>query len=161
MKQRTLRFTAFAMGIALTLGAVFYVQYSAFAHCQIPCGIYDDPARFTQLRENVTTIEKSMKLIEELSKDPSHHANQIVRWVINKDTHADELAEIVTKYFLQQRIKHPESNEGAEWNDYVKKLTLCHGMLVASMKAKQTTNLDYTAELNTLINDFEKVYFGK
>ena len=35
----------------------------AGAHCQIPCGIYDDAARITMMEEHVTTIEKSMKQI--------------------------------------------------------------------------------------------------
>jgi len=39
----------------------------AYSHCQIPCGIYDDEARFTEIAEHITTIEKSMKEIESLS----------------------------------------------------------------------------------------------
>ena len=30
------------------------------AHCQVPCGIYDDPARIAELREDATTIEKAI-----------------------------------------------------------------------------------------------------
>ena len=32
----------------------------ALAHCEIPCGIYGDEARFGAIQENITTIEKSM-----------------------------------------------------------------------------------------------------
>ena len=39
------------------------------AHCQIPCGIYGDIMRIDMLREHITTIEKSMTQINELSKD--------------------------------------------------------------------------------------------
>ena len=35
----------------------------AGAHCQIPCGIYNDTARITMMEEHVTTLEKSMKEI--------------------------------------------------------------------------------------------------
>ena len=35
----------------------------AEAHCEIPCGIYDDEAGIKQLLEHVTTIEMSMNQI--------------------------------------------------------------------------------------------------
>ena len=35
----------------------------AFAHCQMPCGIYDDDARIQQMREDAVTIRKASDLI--------------------------------------------------------------------------------------------------
>jgi len=72
------------MGVALNL-----VGGEALAHCQIPCGIYDDDVRFTLMLENVTTIEKSMTQITALGKVAAPDGNQIVRWVDNKEAHAD------------------------------------------------------------------------
>ncbi len=55
----------------------------AHAHCQIPCGIFDDHARIKLMLEDAATIEKSMKLIGELSsKTDAQSINQKVRWVI-------------------------------------------------------------------------------
>ena len=119
------------------------------AHCQIPCGIYDDPMRIQLMKEHVTTIEKAMKQIE-----AAPNQNQSVRWVMNKDKHADELAEIVTYYFMAQRIK--PGSEG-----YAVKLGQLHEILVYSMKAKQTTDLSHVEKLKTLIHDFEHGYMGK
>jgi nickel superoxide dismutase len=84
-----------------------------YSHCQIPCGIHDDPARFVTLAEHIATIEKSMNQINELSQESKPNFNQIVRWVQNKDSHADELSEIVTYYFMAQRIK-PADKADAE-----------------------------------------------
>lgn len=56
----------------------------AGAHCQIPCGIYDDRARIVLMEEHVTTIEKSMNEITTLSADTPQNINQLVRWV-NRD----------------------------------------------------------------------------
>ena len=142
-----------------SLGVMVRVD-DASAHCQIPCGIYDDAMRFTMIEEHITTVEKSMKSIEELSEDPTGNANQLVRWVLNKETHADELAEIVTKYFLQQRIKPVASTEGDDGRKYLEKLRLCHEILVASMKAKQTADLQYVKELRSLASDFRILYQG-
>ena len=80
--------------------------------------------------------------------------NQTVRWVLNKDKHADELSEIVTYYFMAQRIK-----PGCE--DYVVKLSQLHEMLVYSMKAKQTTDLANVEKLKELIHHFEPSYMGE
>ncbi len=49
------------------LGLVVILGPFGYSHCQVPCGIYDDEARFGAIREHVATIEKSMNSINELS----------------------------------------------------------------------------------------------
>jgi nickel superoxide dismutase len=145
----------------LVMVAAFLVSLTAskaLSHCQIPCGIYDDSARFGLMAEHITTIEKSMKTITDLSgqKEPNH--NQIVRWVQNKDRHADELSEIVTHYFMAQRIKPPkESDEGARAK-YLEQISSLHQMLVYAMKAKQTIELENVEKLRGLLERFETSY---
>jgi nickel superoxide dismutase len=134
---------------------------NAFAHCQIPCGIYDDAARFTLLEEHVTTIEKAMKTLGELSAAQPPDYNQIVRWVQNKDHHADELSEIVTYYFMAQRVKPVDEKSGAAYSKYVGELTSLHEMVVTSMKAKQTTDLENVERLRALIKQFKASYLGE
>ncbi len=132
----------------------------AYSHCQIPCGIYDDEGRFDAISEHITTIEKSMKEIERLSAEAKPNMNQIVRWVNNKELHADELSEIVTYYFMAQRVKLPVDNDAKAYDDYIKKLTRLHRMLVYAMKAKQTTDLANVQELRSLLDKFHKIYSG-
>ena len=135
----------------------------AGAHCQIPCGIYDDAARFVTMREHVATIKKSMDSINGLAKGASGgNSNQVIRWVANKETHADELSEIVTYYFLTQRIKVPANfGDEAAVKKYLADMALLHQILVYSMKAKQTTDTANTAKLLELIAKFEVSYMGK
>ena len=140
--------------IALVILLSIALSGLASAHCQIPCGIYGDQLRFEMLREHLTTIEKSMKEINTLSADPGENMNQLVRWVNNKEEHADEITEILTQYFLSQRIKTDTQN-------YPKKLELLHRMMVSSMKCKQTTDLAEVETLRTLIQEFETVYMPK
>ena len=133
------------------------------AHCQVPCGIYDDPARFVALLEHVTTIEKAMTQISELSSaaDSATHSNQIVRWTLSKEQHADELAKIVSHYFMAQRIKPaPEGDEVAA-KKYATHLELLHHMIVRAMKCKQTTDLEHCSALEELITDFKASYLGE
>ncbi len=157
MKNRINR--KLVVGTVLVSAVVF--GSLAYSHCQIPCGIYDDEARFGAMAEHITTIEKSMKEIESLSAQAKPNMNQIVRWVNNKDQHADELSEIVTYYFMAQRIKVSSESDAKAYNDYVKKLTLLHRMLVDAMKAKQTTDLANVQDLRSLLEQFHAAYSGK
>ena len=69
------------VGIAAAL-FISLIASKAFAHCQIPCGIYDDHARVTAMLEDAATVEKSIKLINELAgKSDPQSQNQLVRWV--------------------------------------------------------------------------------
>lgn len=140
--------------LSLVLPGILLLVSLAAAHCEIPCGIYDDEMRIEMLREHITTIEKSMNQVILLEKDANRQANQLTRWVMNKEQHADELQEIVSQYFMTQRLK-PDAK------DYASKLQLLHEMLLAGMKSKQTTDLGQVKRLRELVDLFEKAYFVK
>lgn len=132
---------------------LFAVSYAA-AHCEIPCGIYDDEMRINMMAEHIATVEKSMKQILKLKTSKSIDYNQLIRWVMNKENHANELQEIVTQYFMTQRIKFDTEN-------YTEKLNLLHKMLVYTMKCKQTTNLTHISTLRSLLKSFRNLYFER
>jgi len=140
---------------AVLLGGAAQVQ----AHCEIPCGIYGDEVRFYILEEHITTIEKSMTMITELSAEADINYNQLVRWIDNKETHAGYFQEIISRYFMTQRVK-PAEPEDEHYQDYVEKITLLHRLLIEAMKAKQTTDMEVTKELTFLLYRFRKAYFG-
>lgn len=123
------------------------------AHCEIPCGIYDDQLRADLIAEHATTIEKSMKKIVELGKQDPVNYNQLVRWVSNKEKHADEIQHIVTQYFMTQRLK-PDAKK------YSEKLAVLHKMLIYAMKCKQSTDVVHVSTLRSLTKEFEILYFG-
>jgi nickel superoxide dismutase len=147
------------LGVVLVSAIVF--GSLAYSHCQVPCGIYDDEARFNMIAEHITTVEKSMKLIETLSAQQKPNMNQVVRWVNNKEKHADEISHIVSYYFMAQRVKLPAKGNTKAFNEYVKKLTLLHEMLIYAMKTKQTTDIVNVDKLRSVLDEFHKVYFGK
>ncbi|TKB06432.1 superoxide dismutase [Ni] [Desulforhopalus sp. IMCC35007] len=140
--------------IALSLAVLFvslgFYMASAQAHCEIPCGIYDDELRMNLIIEHAGTIEKSMKSITEL--ESGKDINQLVRWVTNKDKHAEYIQDIVTQYFMTQRIKFDAA-------DYDKKIAALHKMLVFSMKCKQTTDLANVESLRAAAEEFKHLYF--
>jgi nickel superoxide dismutase len=141
----------------VTAAAVTPLVYS---HCQLPCGIYDDPARLAVIAEDINTVEKAMKSIEELSAQPKPNMNQIVRWVNDKDEHAEDIAHIASYYFMAQRIKPVDKSDAAGYEKYVKQLTLLHEMIIYSTKAKQTTDLANVEKLRSLLGEFRTAYLG-
>lgn len=133
---------------------IFFSAMNAAGHCEIPCGIYDDDARLKLIAEHVTTIEKSMKQIIKLQDQKPLNYNQLVRWISNKEKHADEIQAIVSQYFMTQRIK-PDSKMVLD------KLTLLHKMLIYAMKCKQTTDIKNAEKIRDLMSDFRTLYFSK
>jgi len=148
-------FFSAALLAAVFLGGAAQVQ----AHCEIPCGIYGDEVRFYLLEEHITTIEKSMTMIAELSAEADINYNQLVRWIDNKETHAEYFQEIVSQYFMTQRVK-PVEPEDDHYQSYLEKITLLHRLLIGAMKAKQATDVEVTKELSSLLKRFRTAYFG-
>ncbi len=142
----------------LAVAGLFLVSAQLSAHCQIPCGIYGDQARFDEIDEHIKTLEKSMNMIQKLSAEADKNYNQIVRWVMNKEQHAEKIDEIVTYYFLTQRIKPVSAEKKAEYKKYQEKVELLHHMLYYSMKSKQTTDLEYTKKLSETLKKFKTIY---
>ena len=142
----------------VVIGFVVLINQQSYAHCEIPCGIYDDELRIALLKEHFNTIEKSMVQIEELQKLENVNYNQLVRWVTNKEDNANKVQEIVQQYFLNQRIK-PLDSSSDKFTKYQIELTALHHLLVYSMKAKQTTDLMFIKKLNECLEQFEKSYF--
>lgn len=94
------------LSLAATISAfTFSAIPQASAHCQVPCGIYSDDTVLTDLQTHQKTIAKAMSQINELSKNPAKNANQIARWVTNKEEHATTIQNTMCQYFLAQRLK--------------------------------------------------------
>ena len=152
----------YRMSVLIVLcSSLFFVAGNAFAHCEIPCGIYNDMVRLVMLEEDIGTIEKSMKQITALSSEQPANHNQLVRWVMNKDNHASKIQETVTQYFMTQRIKPVADINSGDGQKYQRELTLLHGLLVHSMKAKQTTDVTHVEKMRSLLGEFADSYLNQ
>lgn len=127
---------------------------SVQAHCQIPCGIYDDNARVVSMLEDVATIQKAVAQIANLAgKTDAQSQNQLVRWVVNKEQHAQRIIATISDYFLTQRVKASQA-------DYAERLRKHHAVIVAAMRAKQNAGAKMAAELKTAVQALEPYYPG-
>lgn len=103
------------------------------SHCQMPCGIYHDDMVYDQIDQYVETMFKGITMLTDTKFSTTREKNEFVRWVINKETGSDDVAHIITQYFLQQKIKPGE-------DDTVKRLTSAHRLLFLLVQIKQNTD---------------------
>lgn len=129
MKTISSRFAA----LVATAGLLFSA-HSVSAHCQVPCGIYDDYAKVAEMLQDADTVIKAGNMINEVAAptDAQSH-QQLVRWVINKESHAQKVIVTIADYFLTQRVN-------AAQEDYEQRLKDHHAVIVAAMKAKQSAD---------------------
>lgn len=131
---------------------------SLLAHCEIPCGVYGDDARFAALEEDLTTIEKAMVQIAALAdQTDAQSANQLARWVATKEDHANKIQHVVAQYFMTQRLKEVEEGDEA-MAAYTGKLVLLHKMLRGAMRCKQTVDLEQVEKMRALLHEFKHAY---
>ena len=134
------------------VGYVLVSPQTGHAHCQIPCGIYDDHARVQSMLEDAATVEKSARLIAELAgKSDAQSQNQLVRWVMNKEKHAQNIIATICDYFLTQRVKPGQK-------DYAERLAKHHAVIVAAMKAKQNADMTTAKTLKESIGELSSFY---
>lgn len=133
-------------------------QRQVAAHCQVPCGIYDDAARIQAMLEDTTTISKAIGEISSLAG--SHKAanfNQLIRWITTKEEHASHIIKTVSEYFLTQKVKPVAAGEEG-YEDYLKKLAAHHAVMRAAMKTKQTVDPAAAKALELTIKNLAEYY---
>lgn len=137
--------------VGLTSAVLMTSPPVASAHCQVPCGIYDDAARIARLKEDAATIAKATKSINELAgKADAQSLNQATRWIMTKEDHASSIIEIVSEYFLTQKVK-PVAKGAEGYDAYLASLADHHAVMVAAMKTKQNTDPAVVADLDKAI----------
>ncbi|MCC9600526.1 superoxide dismutase, Ni [Stieleria sp. JC731] len=137
--------------------AFMFTASIAMAHCQVPCGIYGDQMRFEQMLEDEHTISKAQLEINKIADGElgkGQAINQAARWVATKEDHATKIQNTIAAYFMAQRIK-------ADGDNYTKKLTSAHAVMVAAMKCKQSADPATAQALEKAIFDFYRAYEGK
>ena len=130
----------------------------ALAHCEIPCGIYDDNLMVQQMLLDAETIRKGSAQITELAKETdAAHLNTIARWAMVKEEHSRNLQHVNAWYFLTQRVKAVPADDPG-YQTYLSKLAAHHAISVAAMKAAQSLDPAVQAKLVAAIKVVEPWY---
>ena len=145
-----LRWTTITLGSLVVLAGA---ASSADAHCQIPCGIYHDKARVQQMREDIATIDKAIRQIHSLAarQDPNSR-NQLTRWVVTKEDHAERIIRTVSDYFMAQKIKPVSPKDRGKHRRYSEMLLRHHAVMVAAMKCKQSATAAAVKQLSRAVD---------
>jgi len=134
--------------------APFIATQTVTAHCQIPCGIYNDSARVQSMLEDAATIIKATKMLAELEgQTDAQSYNQSTRWVLSKEQHAQKIIVTISDYYLTQRVKPSQA-------DYTERLSKHHAVILAAMKAKQNADSTYATALAESIKALSAYYPG-
>jgi len=126
---------------------------TVMSHCEIPCGIYNDAIRLDMIAENITTIEKAMNNISELSSTKEVNYNQLIRWVNTKEEHAEktkhEIRVIWGDYLKEQHFaNHPTAQD------------LVHKIMMLGSKSRQGVDRDNAVQLVEAVNDFAEIFWA-
>ena len=127
-------------------------------HCQVPCGIFDDPMICAKLRQDAATVRKAMAQAGELHAEAGKSLlamNQVTRWIVTKEEHCKNIIQTVSEYMLCQRVKRAEIKTEEE---YLEVLKLHHAAMQAAMKCKQTCDLAQADDLDHCLDHLCKVY---
>ena len=138
---------------SLTVFALVAPGNRADAHCQIPCGIYHDHDRVKMMREDVETITKAVGQIRALSgKRDARSQNQLTRWIMTKEQHAERMIRVISDYFMAQKIKPAAPNDRRGFASYQQRLTRHHAVMVAAMKCKQSASMTEVKALGRAVD---------
>lgn len=127
-------------------------------HCQVPCGIFDDPAIVQEMQQACTTIRKAMtesKILHATMNVEPLAMNQIVRWIQTKEEHCNKIISLVSEYMLCQRVKRVNF---ATENEYMQALKLHHQVMQSAMKAKQSLHESDMDKLEQDVAQLAKLY---
>jgi len=134
-------------------------------HCQVPCGIFDDPKLVAELKEAVATVTKAVAQVNELFAGgmTAQTFNQATRWVNTKEEHCGKIITLMAEYCLCQRVK-PVGAPGSPFtcdSDFMDALKAHHAVMQAAMKAKQSSDPAAPEALATAVEGCCKMYMPK
>lgn len=128
----------------------FLIPFFLSAHCQMPCGIYNDQMVYDRVTEYYLTMYKAVKALEHNPMKTVDDFNTLVRWVMTKERLSDEIAELLSSYFLQQKIKPLDAN--------VQLVQSIHRLLCQVVVIKQNVDIKLVEEFNKEWEHFKTLF---
>ena len=133
------------------LGRLFEPKTVAYAHCDIPCGIYDP----TAAKIAADTVAKMVEKIDALDKTATDFSTRgnFVRMVVVKEQHAEickkELQVLWSDYFKPEHVaKFPKLHD-TFWN-----------ALKLASKNKQSVDAKAAADLQAAVKEISDMFWA-
>ena len=146
----------FSLGLVDRLRDAVHPPRPVYAHCDIPCGIYDPHeaqiAALTVVRMDQLIAELPMPAMDAKPEDRAAYASKLARYTAVKETHAErvksEVRVIWGDYFTPDHVKQFPQLHELTWK-----------ILKAASKARQGTNLADAQDLLKLVQEFAEVFW--
>jgi nickel superoxide dismutase len=127
-----------------------------YAHCDIPCGIYDPHAAqisaLTVLRMDQLIGELPMPAMDAKPEDRAAYASKLARYTVVKETHAEhvksEVRVIWGDYFTPDHAKTYPQVHDLSWK-----------IMKAASKARQGTAVADAQDLLKLVQEFSELFW--
>ena len=129
---------------------------TVYAHCDIPCGIYDPHeaqiSALTVVRMDQLIAELPVPAADAKPEDRSAYGSKLARYTAVKESHAErvksEVRVIWGDYFTPDHAKQFPQVHDLTWR-----------ILKAASKARQGTNLADAQDLLKLVQEFSEVFW--
>lgn len=130
-----------------------FPSQTVFAHCDIPCGIYDPTAAQTAAKTILVMVQKINAEPEPLDDNEAaiKYTNNMVRMIMNKEEHAaickKELSILWSDYFKEEHLeKFPDLHD-----KFWKALKLCS-------KNKQSVDENLAQQLVKAVDEIAQMF---
>jgi nickel superoxide dismutase len=124
---------------------------TVYAHCDVPCGIYDPH----QAELAARTVARMVELIGQLPKESRTEADmqKFIRCVTVKEQHAEivkhEIAVIWGDYFKPEHLERYPDLHAKVWN-----------ILKLASRNKQTVDAQAAADLEAAVKEFSDIFWA-
>jgi nickel superoxide dismutase len=146
----------FSLGLVDRLRDAVFPPRPVYAHCDIPCGIYDPHeaqiSALTVIRMDQLIAELAMPAMDAKPEERAAYASKIARYTAVKESHAErvksEVRVIWGDYFTADHAKQFPQVHELTWK-----------ILKAASKARQGTNLADAQDLLKQVQEFAEVFW--
>lgn len=104
-----------------------------------------------KIHQYIETMYKGITELKNSKFSTPMERNNFTRWVMLKESASDEMANLITQYFLQQKIKPGEP-------DTAKRLTSAHKMLFELTAIKQNVDLKMIEDFADEWENFKQMF---
>ncbi len=146
----------FSLGLVDRLRDAVHPPRPVYAHCDIPCGIYDPHeaqiAALTVLRMDQLIGELPAPAADAKAEDRAAYGSKLARYTAVKETHAErvksEVRVIWGDYFTPDHVKQFPQTHDLVWR-----------ILKGASKARQGTSLADAQDLLKLVQEFSELFW--
>lgn len=137
----------------LTIGIASSLHFVSLldGHCQMPCGIYHDDMVYDQIDQYSETMYKGIAVMLDSKFQTVKERNEFIRWTMLKEEASNDVATLLTTYFLQQKIKPGEP-------DTPKRIESVHRLLFLLVAIKQNADLEFVKEFTEEWEKFKLMF---